>query len=185
MKPFCSCQPEPAEMEDSLQILYNCIYFLFLQAVLSSVHDLTKLWKSRILNSSKCTFQEEMCIRDRYHFRQNKYQGGHAEEHNDQINQSLSYKFQTFHIPPRFSYFRRAPFTAPFPFPTEDRYFRQRCRSTLSRVRQPFTTISAFGSSISKKESPGGAFCSIGIIAFTLSCNTVFPICLLYTSRCV
>ena len=33
---------------------------------------------------------------------------------------------------------------------------------------QPFTTISAFGSSISKKESPGGAFCSIGIIAFTL-----------------
>ena len=60
MKPFCSCQPEPAEMEDSLQILYNCIYFLFLQAVLSSVHDLTKLWKSRILNSSKCTFQEAL-----------------------------------------------------------------------------------------------------------------------------
>ena len=47
-------------MEDSLQILYNCIYFLFLQAVLSSVHDLTKLWKSRILNSSKCTFQEAL-----------------------------------------------------------------------------------------------------------------------------
>ena len=60
MKPFCSCQPELAEMEDSLQILYNCIYFLFLQAVLSSVHDLTKLWKSRILNSSKCTFQEAL-----------------------------------------------------------------------------------------------------------------------------
>lgn len=60
MKPFCSCQPEPAEMEDSLQILYNCIYFLFLQAVLSSVHDLTKLRKSRILNSSKCTFQEAL-----------------------------------------------------------------------------------------------------------------------------
>ena len=60
MKPFRSCQPGAGEMRDSLHILYNCIYFLFLQAASSSVHGLTKLWKSRILKSSKCTFQEAL-----------------------------------------------------------------------------------------------------------------------------